>query len=134
MAQLRPILPRIRALGAELYAIGCGTQQHLQWFLEDQRPEHPAYTDPTRRVYTLAGWKRGVWSTLGPQALLHFVRARLGGHRQPGIKGDPLQQGGVLIVLRGGEIAYRHASRAAGDHPSPERVLAALERSQGCAE
>ena len=40
--------------------------------------------------------------------------------------GDPWQQGGVIVVRPGGEIAYRFASRESGDHPRIDDVLAPL--------
>jgi hypothetical protein len=42
------------------------------------------------------------------------------------VQGDAWQLGGVLVVRKGGEVAYRHLSAEAGDHPPVADVLAAL--------
>ena len=39
---------------------------------------------------------------------------------------DAMQLGGVYVVGRSGEVLYRYASEAAGDHPPVEAMLAAL--------
>ena len=46
------------------------------------------------------------------------------GFRQGKVRGDPWQQGGVLVVLPGGRVVYRYLSSAAGDHPAPAAVVA----------
>ena len=126
MAQLRPVIPAIRAAGAELCAVGSGKVHHLVWFMEDQKPDFPVRTDPTGAIYALAEMKRGKWSTVSPRAALSFGRAFAAGFRQEGIKGDPEQQGGVLIVRPGDELVWSYISQYAGDHPDPGAVLGGL--------
>jgi hypothetical protein len=126
VAQLRHALPEIRAAGAELAVVGNGTLEHLRWFYEDQVPDFPAYTDPTLAVYREAGMRRDARAYLDLRAVKSVLRARRAGFTQPGVKGDPWQQGGVLVILPGGEVAFRHVSRYLGDHPPAAEVLAAL--------
>lgn len=128
---MRPVVPEIRALGGELVAIGSGTIQHLGWFLEDQKPDYPVYTDPGVAVFAAAEMKRGALEVFGPRSLIAGVRALAAGHRQPGVKGDPSQNGGVMIVLPDGSIPWKHLSAYAGDHPPGERILAELRRAVG---
>lgn len=42
------------------------------------------------------------------------------------IQGDAFQNGGVLVVRPGGEVAYRYISEVSGDHPPVADVLAAI--------
>jgi hypothetical protein len=51
-------------------------------------------------------------------------------HRQRRTQGDAAQLGGVLLVERGGQIAYRFVSAYAGDHPRAETLLEAARRSR----
>lgn len=128
---MRHALPEIRAAGAELAVVGNGTVAHLRWFLEDQAPDFPTYTDPTLVVYREAGMRRDARAYLDLRAVKSVLRAKRAGFTQPGVKGDPWQQGGVLVILPGGEVAYRHVSEYLGDHPPPAEVLAALRGPGG---
>jgi hypothetical protein len=61
--------------------------------------------------------------------LLAGRRAWKAGHKQTGTRGDALQNGGVVVVRKGGDVVYRHVERAAGDLASIDEVLAALKRA-----
>lgn len=43
------------------------------------------------------------------------------------LQGHALQLGGAVVVAQGGNITYLFKSSAAGDHPSVEDLLAAVE-------
>lgn len=123
---MRGILPDIRAAGAELVIVGNGTPEMASAFRDDTGLEVPLYTDPTRRTYALAGFKRGVLATFTPRGVAHAARALRKGYRQTGTRGDAYQQGGLLVVDRNGRILYAHRDNEAGDLASNEDVLAAL--------
>lgn len=129
---MRPRVNEIREAGAELAAIGNGSVEHLRWFLDTEKPGFPAYTDPSLKVYGLAGLHRGLAATFSPSAGLRALGALSRGHRQAGVKGDPLQQGGVLLILpdpEGGSLAWRHVSRHSGDHPDASVIVDAVRRA-----
>ena len=42
--------------------------------------------------------------------------------------GDPWQQGGVFIIRPGNRVDSAYISAEAGDHPSAEAILYALEK------
>ncbi len=123
---MRGILPDIRAAGAELGIVGNGTPEMASAFREETGLEVPFYTDPTRRTYALAGFKRGVLATFTPRGVAHAARALRNGYRQTGTRGDAYQQGGLLVVDRSGRILYAHRDNEAGDLASNEEVLVAL--------
>ncbi len=85
----------------------------------------PVWVDPQRRTYQLLGFKRSYASIVSPGALKNYARAFLRGHRQGLPQGDVLQQGGVVVVKRGGEPVYTYASEVSGDHPPIADVLSA---------
>ncbi len=126
VAQLRHVIPDIRSFGARLLVVGNGTVQHLRWFLEDQRPDFPVYTDPSRKLYEEAGFRRDAGAYLSMEAVRSVLRAFRGGFRQARTRGDPWQQGGVLVFDAHGHIAWKHVSRALGDHPDPAQVVDAV--------
>lgn len=86
----------------------------------------PIWVDPERRSYDALGFSRSLGSTFSFASLRHGRRAWGSGNRQSRTQGDPWQQGGALIVQPSGEVTYRYASAAAGDHPEVSAVLAAL--------
>jgi hypothetical protein len=67
-----------------------------------------------------------VLATFSPKGMAHAARAWKKGFRQTARRGDALQQGGLLVVDRGGRILYAHRDSEAGDLASNEEVLAAL--------
>jgi hypothetical protein len=117
----------IHGVGAELVVVGNGTPEMAHAFAEDIGLTTPLYTDPSRRSYGLAGLKRGVFATLSPRGVLHAARAVRKGFRQSATRGDPWQQGGILVVDRGGRVAYAHRDDEAGDLAPIDEVVAAVE-------
>jgi hypothetical protein len=82
-------------------------------------------TDPSLKVFEGADLERSMLATVGPSAIKAAWRARKAGYRQPGIEGDKLQQGGILLLDRNGAAAYYHRNEHLGDHASPSDVVAA---------
>jgi peroxiredoxin len=127
VAQLRASIDRIHDLGAELVVIGNGTPEQARTFREEQRLDTPLYTDPERNAYRALEMRHGRKTVTHPRVMLHAIKALLQGFRQTSVAGDPLQQGGVLVIEPGGVERYRYISREAGDHPSPDAILASLQ-------
>jgi hypothetical protein len=119
-----PIRDEVRALGADLFAIGNGTAPMARDFALQFDVGFPVFTDPSRRSYKAAGLVRNFGIGLGTVA--PFLQALRQGHRQGATKGDAFQQGGVLIVDTGGAVQWRHTDSGAGDSAEPADVLAAL--------
>ena len=88
--------------------------------------EAAVYTDKSRKAYQAASMKRGAWRTLGFRSIPLMIRAFKAGFRQRKTMGDPWQQGGVLVVDRGGKLLWSFASEAAGHHPPIQAALGAL--------
>ena len=92
-------------------------------FREQLQLEVPVWVDPKRITYTHLGFKRSLASVLRPAVWRHGLRAFRSGFRQRATQGDPWQQGGVLVVRRGGALEYSFASATAGDHPPLDLVM-----------
>lgn len=125
---MRGALPEIERRGARLIVIGNGSPTQAGFFAEDHRLEGAVFTDPKRVIYRALGMREGLGSTFQLRTLKHAARAYTKGFRQKRTQGDPLQQGGVLLVDGSGHISFSHLSETAGDHPSTREVLAALDR------
>jgi hypothetical protein len=131
VAQLRRETDAIHAKGAELVVVGNGSLAFARDFARETGLATPLYTDPSREAHRALGLRRDAAAALNPAFLVYAWRAFRGGFHQTGVRGDPFQMGGVLVVLPGGRIAYRYASRTAGDHPPIAQVLAALPADGG---
>ena len=127
ISAIGPLLDRVRALGADLVVIGQGSVDEARAFRDAEKLTMPLLTDPSRQAYCAVGMRRGLRSVLTPSVLARAFTAWRGGFRQSRPAGDPLQQGGVLVIAPGGVERFRYISRQAGDHPPPARILKALD-------
>lgn len=107
--------------------IGNGSPVQAGFFAEDQHLEGSVFTDPERVTYRALGMREGLRSALKLRLLKNTARAYAKGFRQTRVEGDPLQQGGVLVVDGTGRITFSYISETAGDHPTLEAVLTALD-------
>jgi NAD(P)-dependent dehydrogenase (short-subunit alcohol dehydrogenase family)/peroxiredoxin len=123
---LRDRIDEIRARGAELVIVGNGATHFAAPFREDYQLDCPLLVDPELRAYRAAGLRRGRVEALSPRLPWKAIRALRAGSRQGAIEGDVWQLGGVFVIRRDGELAYRYVSREAGDHPPVDDILAAL--------
>ena len=127
VVQLHREQKRIHDAGAELIVIGNGSPSFITGFREVTSYRGPLYTDPSLKTYTAAGLRRGVGTLLNPKVLLHGVRSLARGNMQGRTQGDPTQQGGVLVVLPSGRVAFQHVSNEAGDNLPAVDAVEALE-------
>ena len=124
---MRDAIGEIRARGAELVIVGNGSAQFAKAFRDDFELDCPLLLDPELRAYRAAGLRRGRVEMLSPSLPLHSLRALRAGFRAAGVQGDVWQLGGAFVIRPGGDITYRHVSRAAGDHAPVAAILAGLD-------
>ncbi len=130
-AEFRARRDDFRRRGADVVFIGNGAARYAKGFREEFCAGCVVLTDPGLTSYELIGARGGILTTLGPQAWGAGIRAFRRGARQDRTQGHPFQQGGVLVVAPGGRVTYSYISRAAGDHPIVEDVLAAIPATAG---
>jgi hypothetical protein len=80
------------------------------------------------QAYAAAGLKRGLRSSLSSGVMMRGIRAFREGKRQGATMGDPWQQGGVFIIRPGNRVEFAYISAEAGDHPSSEAIISALDK------
>lgn len=127
VADLSAHREQIRSLGAELIVIGHGSIDEARAFRDEHHLTFPLFTDPGRHAYRALEMRHGRRTLMSPRVVVHTVTAMWRGFRQTFVAGDPLQQGGVVVIAPGGVERYRYISREAGDHPPVSRILAALQ-------
>ena len=127
IAEVSPLLDRVRRMGADIVVIGQGSVEEARAFRDTEKLTLPLLTDPSRASYCALEMRRGLTSVLRPSVVTRALATWRAGFRQSRVAGDPLQQGGVVVIAPGGIERFRYISQEAGDHPSPARILAALE-------
>lgn len=74
----------------------------------------PSIANPDRSLYRGMGLRRAsLLRLMGPRVLWALLKARLAGHRQGPVKGDPFQLPGAFLLHQGKVVrgyAYRHAA------------------------
>ncbi len=124
--QLHRRIDDFHAKGVEIFAIGSGSPSFIEGFRETTGFTGPIYTDPSLAAYKAAHLERGMLRTFDPRGLGATIRAFRNGSRQGKNQGDAFQQGGVVVVTPGGDIAWRQAARHSGDNAAADAILAAL--------
>lgn len=125
VAALSPRLQELDRMGVRVVFVGNGAPNFIEGFIERNGldPAFEVVTDPSLAVFRLADMERSRQSTYGPRAIFNAGRAMLRGFRQTAIEGDVLQQGGVIVVGRGGKVAYVHRDRTLGDHAPTADII-----------
>ncbi|MBC7545122.1 MAG: AhpC/TSA family protein [Candidatus Sericytochromatia bacterium] len=127
---MRPFVTEIRQLGAELVVLGNGKPWQAAAFRDEESLDFPLLTDPGVATYQAAGLKRGIGTLLSLGVVGRGLQAVLAGHRQQRLQGDPVQQGGVFVMMPDGSVPYAYVSNEAGDHPPPEEILTVLRQQE----
>ena len=126
IARIGPLIDRVKAMGVDLIVIGQGSIDEARAFRDGEQLTVPLLTDPTRQSYRAMTMRRGLASLLTLATPGRVFKAWRSGFRQSRVAGDPLQQGGVVVIGPGGVEHFRFISRDAGDHPTSEQILATL--------
>lgn len=70
--------------------------------------------------------RSGALEGIGLKTLRHGRRARKAGFRQSATRGDPVQNGGVVVFDEQGNVIYTHIEQETGDLADLDEVIAAL--------
>jgi peroxiredoxin len=95
-----------------VWVIGNGTALMAQDFVEKHNVTRSVYTDPSREIYKVLGMNRNFG--LNFKSLKQSIVAFKQGHRQTEVKGDPWQQGGVVVFDGQGDVTFSVADKEAG--------------------
>lgn len=127
--QLQRDREKFDAAGARLVVIGQGTPAHAQHFREQFDLDGlEILVDPDRAAYEVAGAKIASVSELfGPRSVLSGIKRAASERMVQGMtQGSSTQLGGVLVVAKGGDVAWSHLAENAGDNPPNDEVLKAV--------
>lgn len=133
--RLSAIKPQLDAHNVRLTAIGLerlGAEEFITkgFFTGD------LYIDEKKKCYQDLGYKRFNLLSVFASLVSAISRRTISGARREGIEGnfqgDGLQNGGLLIVTKGGEkVLLNHKEEVPGDHVANEDILKVLNISDG---
>ncbi|XP_061116006.1 peroxiredoxin-like 2C [Conger conger] len=121
-------IPKKSLMSADvrLVVIGQSSHHHIEPFCALTKYPHEIYVDPERKVYTRLGMRRGEIFTESGSRCRHVRSSMLQGTvsslwlamKSPAFdfQGDPLQQGGAIIVGPGSEVHFAHFDSNRLDH------------------
>ena len=121
--EFKPEIQKLRDAKIHFTIIGSGAANFVQGFKERLELDVPVYSDEKRVTYTALKMRRGLLTMVDPRMLKNILLPFK--YRQREIMGDPLQQGGVVVIRPEGRITYEYISKYNGDHPAPHAVVAA---------
>ena len=113
--------------GGRVVLVGMGTVAASAAFAERFDVGFPLVSDPERRLYQ--AFEIGRLKPLGffsPKMALRGAAAMARGHGIGRPTGDVRQLPGVFVIDTAGRIVFSHYAADPADHPSVDRLLAAL--------
>lgn len=132
---MRDHYDEIRALGAEVIAIGTGSVRYAAAFVEDEHVPFPVLVDDHSHAAKAAQVKRVNFKTLlfDPRSREGAKAAHAAGHRihWPGKRTNQL--GATFVLAPGNAVLYEHVDDHTADHAAIEDVLNALRNAAGVA-
>jgi len=126
VVQLHRETKSLRAAGAELHVIGNGAPMFIAGFRDTTGYDGSLYTDPSLAVYRAAELRSGLRTVLTVGVWTRTIGALRRGFRQGRTRGSALQQGGVLVIAREGQVLWQHVSAEPGDNATAADIIAAL--------
>ena len=118
---------RLEQTGSKIIFIGNGDPGAIDGFRKAYDLGDAAiYTDPTLKLFQLAGFRRGVGALVNGRSAVNMAKLALKGHKN----GNPLdsengsnfQLGGIVVVQPGAIVNYHYISESVGDVPEGEDI------------
>ncbi|HEV2310247.1 MAG TPA: AhpC/TSA family protein [Acidimicrobiia bacterium] len=127
-AQLRDEYQELKAKGAEVVAVGTGSQRYAAAFADDEHIPFPVLVDDDAAAAHAAGVRRvGMLRLLTDRrSLAGTRRARAAGPRIHKSGRRVTQLGATVVIGPGDQLRYEHIDEHSADHAALEDVLAAV--------
>lgn len=125
--QLRDHHEDLRSAGADVVAIGMGTEAQAAHFKETEDIPFELLVDRRKETYRALDLKRtSLYNLIGPPVWIRFGKALLKGKTSGKPNQDPYQLGGTVVVRPGGAVAFIHRSENITDNYPVEQILSHL--------
>ena len=116
--------------GAQVVLVGMGTPEESAAFGIKLDIPFPLISDPRRQLYQAFGLKQtSALELVSPSVFFKGIFAMTKGHGIGIPIGDVRQLTGVFIINTDGRIVYSYIASDPSDHPEPDTIINALNRS-----
>lgn len=118
---------RLEKGGAKVVFIGNGHPKKIQELRDSYSlGDAPIFTDPTLRVFQLAGFNRGFAYLAKVETVKNMLKLAQQGHQNGSPfasgTGSNRQMGGIIVVQPGFKVTYQYISEAVGDTPEVSAI------------
>jgi prostamide/prostaglandin F2alpha synthase len=132
--RISTLRPTLDANGVKLVGVGL-EQLGAEEFVKQRFLDGEVYVDEKKKTYEDLGYKRFNWLNIWKALLSAISRKAVSNAKAENISGnlsgDGLQNGGLLIVTKGGEqVLLNHREETPGDHVANAVILEALGLKQ----
>lgn len=124
--RLDPRLKELVKLRVRIILIGLGSREGIATFRSKHRftrRDLLIVTDPTLTLHNSIGLKHGIREVSGGTALYNRVKLKLQGFTNELGDGDPLQQGGAILLDTNANELWRHINGHFGDILDPNSLM-----------
>lgn len=116
----------LEALAVRVLVVTFEPPSGARAYVAETKTRWPVLSDESRSLYREYGMGRARWRhLLGPSAMLAYARELMRGHLPRWPAGDPLQQGGDVLIDPGGIVRLVHVGAGPGHRPPVERLIEA---------
>ena len=125
---MRDEYEELKAKGAEVVAVGTGSQRYAATFTDEEHIPFPVLVDDDAAAARAASVRRvGMLRLLTDRrSLAGTRRARAAGHRIHKAGRRVTQLGATFVIGPGNQLLYEHVDEHSADHAALEDVLAAV--------
>lgn len=127
VAELADQANRFKDKNADLVVIGSGDPRYFNEFREITGYQGQLFSDPSLKAFSVLHFSNSIAGFMSMGSMLKAVSALAGGHRQGSVQGSTMQLGGAVVIDSSGAVVYYFAGRKAGDHPSIDDLIRALD-------
>lgn len=124
--------PRLSCENVRLVGVGL-EQLGVEEFVEKKFWDGELYIDEKKQSYKDLGFKRFGLLSLPGLLLSRIARTQMAKGKERGVggdmKGDGYQNGGLIVVEKGGKLLYSYVQENPADHPNNDDILKALNLS-----
>ena len=114
------------ALAVSVLVVTFESPSAARAYVAETKTRWPVLSDESRLLYRAYGMGRARWRhLLGPSAMLAYARELARGHLPRWPAGDPMQQGGDVLIDPEGIVRLVHVGAGPGHRPPVERLIEA---------
>ena len=124
--RLEPRLKELLNLDIRIIFIGLGSPEGIASFRKKNRftrQDITIVTDPSLKIQDALGLERGASTVRGPKALVNRAKLSIQGFNNQLGDGDPLQQGGAVLLSATGQELWVHKNAHFGDILDPNQLM-----------